>query len=206
MKVKTLRISFYGLITVLILAVIGGIAYMIKVGGGTLPVVGQAPNFTAKNVDGKTVSMKNLNGKIVLITWYYTHCTDECPLTMYRFEQVQQELEKQGIFGKKVVLVAMTLDPSRDTAPVIKQYAEHFHANLNGWYFLRATPNQTIQILNAWGIKVKPDTDKEFLEHTSKTELVDSSGNIRAEYNTANLNPKQLESDINGLVSRMNWE
>ncbi|MDQ0188629.1 SCO family protein [Alicyclobacillus cycloheptanicus] len=206
MKSKPVRFTLYGIIGVLIVAVIGGIWYMLRAGGGSLPVEGQAPNFSAQDVSlNKTVSMQSLSGKIVLITWYYTHCTDECPLTMYRFEQIQQQLEKQGTFGKNVILVAMTLDPTRDTPPVIRQYANHFHANANGWYFLRANPAQTIQILNAWGIKVKPSTDKEFIEHTSKTDLIDQNGNIRAEYNTANLNPNQVVHDVNSLVSRTNW-
>lgn len=206
MHSKTLRAGFIGLVVVLVLAIVGGIVYILREGGGTLPVAGQAPNFSAENIsNGKPFTMQSANGKIVLITWYYTHCTDECPLTMYRFEQIQQQLEKKGTFGKKVILIAMTLDPARDTKPVIEQYAHHFNANFKGWYFLRATPAQTIQILNKWGIQVKASTDKEFIEHTSKTELIDQNGNIRAEYNTANLNPNQVVSNIDSLVSRMSW-
>lgn len=179
---------------------------MARAGGNSLPVAGQAPNFTAQDIsDNQPVAMQNLNGKIVLITWYYTHCTDECPLTMYRFEQIQKQLQKQGLFGKKVVLIAMTLDPKRDTAPVIAQYAAHFNADTSGWYFLRATPVQTARILGQWGIQVKASANKEFLEHVSKTDLIDQNGNIRAQYNTANLDPTKVVSDIHNLVSRMRW-
>lgn len=198
-------VLFYTIISVLVIGIVGSIVYIIRAGGGSLPVSGQAPNFSAEDIHGTTVSMKDLNGKLVLITWYYTHCTDECPLTMYRFEQIQNQLEQQGDFGKKVVLVAVTLDPARDTIPVIRQYAAHYHANLNGWYFLRANPAQTVQILHKWGIQVKPSTDKEFIEHTSKTDLLDQSGNIRASYNTANLDTKTVLSNINSLIARMNW-
>lgn len=206
MKAKSKRIGFYSVVGVLILAAVGGIVYMLRAGGGSLPVAGQAPNFTAQDIsDEQPVSMQSLNGKIVLITWYYTHCTDQCPLTMYRFEQIQHQLEKQNLFGKKVVLIAMTLDPARDTPPVIKEYAAHFNANTSGWYFLRATPAQTTAILSQWGISVKPSTNKEFIEHISKTDLIDQNGNIRAQYNTANLNPNQVVADIHNLVSRMQW-
>lgn len=178
---------------------------MFREGANSLPVAGQAANFTAQNVNGQTVSLNNLNGKIVLMTWYYTHCTDECPLTMYRFSQVQKQLERQGVFGKKVVLIAMTLDPTRDTMPVLRQYGQHFGADFSGWYFLRTSETNTLQILNAWGIQAKPSTDKEFIEHTSKTVLIDQNGNIRKEYNTANLDPKQITSDIDSLLRREKW-
>jgi len=194
-----------GIIGVLIVAVIGAIVYMFRLGSGSLPVAGQAPQFSAQNVNGKTVSMSDLNGKIVLVTWYYTHCTDECPLTMFRFEQIQNQLEKQGEFGKNVVLLAITLDPTRDTVPVIKQYANHYNANFSGWYFLRANPNQTATILKKWGIQVQQNQNQEFIEHTLKTDLIDQNGNIRATYNTANLNTNKVLSNIHSLVQRMSW-
>lgn len=204
-KVNPLSVAYYAIIAVLVIGIIGSIIYMVRAGGGSLPVAGQAPDFNAENVNGKMMSMNDLHGKIVLITWYYTHCTDECPLTMYRFEQIQNRLEKQGNFGKKVVLVAVTLDPARDTIPVIQAYSAHYHANRSGWYFLRANPSKTIKILSQWGIQVKPSTDKEFIEHTSKTDLIDQNGNIRASYNTANLNVNTVVSNMDSLVARMSW-
>ena len=207
--------SFYGFIGLLLIAVIGGIVYMARIGGGTLPVVGQAPIFSADEVvsasapvtaSTKPIAMTSFNGKIVLITWYYTHCVDECPLTMFRFEQIQDALKKDGLFGKKVVLIAMTLDPTRDTPPVITEYASHFHADAAGWYFLRATPTNTRSILKQFGILVKPSTNPEFIEHVSKTELIDANGNIRAQYNTANLNTTTILNNIHSLVARENWQ
>lgn len=205
MKQRWFNRAFYALAAAVMVAIAGGVLYIVRAGGGSLPVTGQAPDFSARVVTGKPFSLKAQHGKLVLITWYYTHCVDECPLTMFRFEQIQQQLEKAGTFNRKVELVAMTLDPSRDTVPVIEQYAAHFHDNPAGWYFIRTSPAQTLQILNAWGVKAAPNTDKEFIEHVSKTVLIDQNGNIRATYDTANLNPTQVVSDINSLISRMNW-
>lgn len=205
-KSKRWQRWFYPLVAILALVVVGEIAYMFQTGGGSLPVTGRAAEFTARDVyTGRPVSLRSLEGKIVLLTWYYTHCTDLCPLTMYRFYQIQQRLRAQGLFGKKVVLIAMTLDPARDTAPVIRQYGNHFHEDPAGWYFLRATPAQTTHILKAWGVGVKPGADKEFIEHTTKTVLIDQSGNVRATYPTANLNPSQVVTDMQSLVARANW-
>jgi protein SCO1/2 len=155
------------MVGLLILGLLGGIGNIWRAGTGTLPVAGQAPNFTATDVTGKTVSLSSLHGKIILMTWYYTHCTDECPLTMYRFEQIQNELIKQHEFGKRVLLIAMTLDPTRDTVPVIEKCGQHFNANLSGWYLLRTSLQKTDAILRAWGIQAKPSSNKEFIEHIS---------------------------------------
>lgn len=196
---------FYGIVAILLIAVIGVIVYMFRAGSQSLPEEGQAPNFTAANVQGKPVSLDQLNGKVVVVTWYYTHCTDECPLTMYRFEQLQSKLQQQGKFGNDVVLIALTLDPQRDTRAVIAKYSAHYHADYNGWYFLRANPAQTTKILKAYGIQEKQLPDTESIEHTLKTEIIDQDGNVRKTYTTANLNPNQMMSDINSLLARKNW-
>lgn len=179
---------------------------MLNAGSGSLPVTGEIHNFTALDVaNGKVVSLRSLTGKLVLMTWYYTHCTDECPLTMYHFYQIQTLLQKDGLFGSKVILIAMTLDPARDSASVIRQYSAHFQADPQGWYFLRDSVQETDRILKQWGVLVKPGTDKEFIEHTTKTVLIDQNGNVRDTYTTANLSASQIVADIQSVLSRDNW-
>ena len=206
-RIKRSHLWVYSIAVILCLFIAGEISYMIRAGAESLPVQGAAADFTATDVaDGKQVALQNLQGKIVLMTWYYTHCTNECPLTMYRFEQMQNQLTRDRLFGGRVVLVAMTLDPARDTPSVILQYSRHFHANYRGWYFLRANVGKTDRILKSWGVEVKPSTNKEFIEHTTKTVLIDQSGNIRATFPTANLNPSAVVADIRNLVSRESWQ
>ncbi len=202
---KWFNTLFYGIAAVVVCVVIGGIVYMFRAGASSLPEGGQAPSFTAYNLSDKPVALNQLNGKVVVMTWFYTHCTDECPLTMYRFEELQNKLKQQGTFGKDVVLVAVTLDPKRDTTPVLQAYAAHYHADSRGSYFLRDNPTETAKILESYGIQEKQLPDTEAIEHTIKTEIIDQNGNIRKTYNTANLNPDQMLSDINSLLARKNW-
>lgn len=198
--------KLWGVILVAIVATGAfAIVYMIRQGGGSLPVTGQISNFTATDINGQTVSLANLNGKIRLFTWFYTHCPDQCPLTAYRMEQIQNQLEKSGQFGSRVVFVSMTLDPVRDTLPVIRQWANQFHANFQDWYFLRATPAQTARILKAYGVGRKQVQNSSVIEHVIKTILIDQNGNIRATYPLANLNTDQVLSNIRNLISKENW-
>lgn len=201
MKGKVWRNAlFFGATSVLSLGVVAGLWYMIAKGGSALPTLGQAPNFTAVNVNGQPVSFQNLNGKVRVVTWFYTHCPDVCPMTAVQLSEVQQQLEQKGQFGKDVVIVSINIDPTRDTLPVIKQWSSLFHPDYNGWYFLRATPAQTPAILKAWGIYVGKSSDNpELLTHTAQTELIDQNGNIRKIYGN-NLDPNQVVSDIENLL------
>lgn len=202
-KVTRPKLWTYVLAGVLSAVLIGEVAYMMDQGLSSLPVTGLAPNFTATDVStGEPVSLASLHGKVVLMTWYYTHCPNICPLTMYDFEQVQDQLEKEGVFGSKVVLLAVTFDPVRDTPPVIRAYSAHFHANPAGWYFLRATPGATAGILQAWGVQVKQSSNPMFYLHTTKTVLIDQFGNIRWTYPTEYLNPTQIVSNVQNLIAR----
>lgn len=196
----------YGIAIVLSSVLAGEITYMMNAGLSSLPVTGTAPNLTAINVaTGKPLSLDSLHGKVVLMTWYYTHCPNICPLTMYHFEQVQDQLEQQGVFGNKVVLVAVTFDPVQDTPSVIRQYSQHFHANSRGWIFLRSAPSQIDTILQQWGVQVRQTSDPMFFLHTTKTVLIDQFGNIRWTYPTEYLDPGEIVANIQSLLARSNW-
>src|SRR3989337_3080347 len=78
-----------------------------------------APDFTLINQDGARVSLHQFRGRLVILTFIYTHCPDICPLTTAKLVQVQNELKKSGWFGKKVVLLSMTFEPKRDKPDVI---------------------------------------------------------------------------------------
>src|SRR5262249_27996293 len=45
-----------------------------------LPQIGPAPDFTLATKEGKRLSLHDLRGKIVAITFLYASCADTCPL------------------------------------------------------------------------------------------------------------------------------
>src|SRR5215467_8340950 len=49
-------------------------------GGERLPVIGPAPPFTLTSQDGRVVSLADLSGKIVAVSFIYTSCPDICPM------------------------------------------------------------------------------------------------------------------------------
>lgn len=202
---KPSTIAFTAIVTVLVLGIVGGLLYMVRRGGSALPVAGQAPNFTLTNLNGQPVSMQSLNGKVRLVTFFYTHCPDECPLTAFQMEQVQNQLKQQGLFGSKVDFISISIDPVGDTPTLIRNFADHAHADFNGWYFLRGNEATTTQVLNGWGIQVKQGTSPGQIEHVIKTELVDEHGNIRKVYTSTQLPVKQVVADIHNLLSRRTW-
>ncbi|MCL6517677.1 SCO family protein [Alicyclobacillus sp.] len=205
MKSRGARWAFYAVVAVLVLGIAAGVGYMLRAGGGSLPVMGQASDFTAVNTDGRPVRFSQLDGKIRLVTFFYTHCPGPCPLTAYRLEQVQNDLKQQGLFGSKVAIVSVTLDPEHDSVQDIRAWASHYNPDYDGWYFLRPDPKDLPAILKAWGVYRQPVPNSVYISHTLVTELVDQNGNIRATYLGDNPDPKQMEKDIHSLIARWNW-
>ena len=93
------------------------------------------PNVLLTTQDGKQVRFYDdlVKGKSVAINIIYTSCTDECPLETARMAEVQRLLGAH--VGKDVFFYSISIDPEKDTAPVLKAYADKFNVG-PGWLFL----------------------------------------------------------------------
>jgi protein SCO1 len=98
------------------------------------------PNVPLTTQDGKTVRFYDdlLKDKKVVINVIFTSCTDVCPLETANLVQVTKLLGDR--VGKDVHFYSISIDPKRDTPPVLKAYAEKFGAGGPGWLFLTGKP------------------------------------------------------------------
>jgi cytochrome oxidase Cu insertion factor (SCO1/SenC/PrrC family) len=97
-----------------------------------LPVYGSVPDFALIDQNGRPVRKADLEGKIWIANFIFTNCPDECPLMTVEMGQLQSDLA--AVPGLR--LVSITVDPERDTPPVLSEYAERFHAHPKRWLFL----------------------------------------------------------------------
>ena len=93
------------------------------------------PNVPLVTQDGKTVHFYSdlLKGKMVVINFIYTKCTDSCPMETAKLAQVQRLLGDR--VGRDVFFYSISIDPQRDTPAELKGYADKFHVK-PGWLFL----------------------------------------------------------------------
>src|SRR5689334_23140834 len=85
--------------------------------------IGPAPAVELTDSSGRPFALKDLRGKVVLVSFIYTTCSGTCPGTTHTMYRVQQTLKDAGLLGKEVELVSISLDPKRDTPDVLAQYA-----------------------------------------------------------------------------------
>src|SRR3970040_765785 len=142
-----------------------------------------APDFALVNQDGARVSLRQFRGRLVILTFIYTHCPDICPLTTAKLVRVQNELKKRGWFGKKVVLLSMTFDPQRDTPAVMKAYAAKFKVDHARWRFRSGPPGTVMKVVQAYHVPVRPSAKPGRIDHGLPTLVIDPQGRILGLYN-----------------------
>ncbi|WP_410772040.1 SCO family protein [Fontibacillus sp. BL9] len=147
-----------------------------------LPVIRPVESFSMENVDGKTVTLEETNGKVRLFYFFFSNCPDVCPVTTFRLSQVQDVLKEKGLFGKDASIVSISFDPERDTREQIKAFGDKFKADYSGWYFLRGDQQKTMDLaMNSFKILINQDRDGNFV-HMDLIGLVDREGNLREIY------------------------
>jgi protein SCO1/2 len=166
-----------------------------------LPVIGEAPDFDLVSQDGERVTLADSAGKVLAVTFIFTNCPDICPTLTLNMAQVQEMLG--GEFGKTIAFVSITIDPERDTPKVLKEYAEAFGANLDGWAFLTGEPAALKKVAQGYGVFAEKATGGG-VDHTLLTSIVDKRGVLRVQYIGYRFDLEEFRSDLVSLVGEAN--
>lgn len=143
-----------------------------------LPVRGEGAEFSYADTDGNTVSLSGTNGKVRLLYFFFANCPDVCPPTTAIMSQVQDELKEDGLFGKDVQFLSVTIDPTHDTPEALKEFSERFGADPEGWKFLRGDEQETFDLALKYELMAGKDKDGNFF-HSNLIVLLDKKGQIR---------------------------
>jgi protein SCO1/2 len=88
---------------------------------GSEPPAGIAlPDFSLRNYDGRLVSSDELRGRVSLLTFLDSQCTDSCPLiawTVARMLDALTAAEREGMQA-----VAITTEPAEDTRASVRSF------------------------------------------------------------------------------------
>ena len=169
--------------------------------GASLRKIGPAPAFSLTTQDSTRLSLKQLRGKVVVVTFIYTSCADTCPLLTAKMAGLQTRLGMD--FGAKVFFVAITVDPEQDTPATLKRYAETHGVDLAGWAFLTGIPSEIREVARQYGVvyKKRPRGD---VDHTFLTSIVDTNGTLRVQYMGVRFAPDEFLRDLQSLLPEGN--
>jgi len=130
--------------------------------------------FTLRDADGKLRSLADFRGRLVLLYFGYASCPDVCPTDL---AAIAGALRLLGERAAQVQPLFVTLDPARDTAPVLRDYAAAFHPSLIA---LRGSEAETRELARSYKVffeKVPDGKGGYWIDHAAFTFLLDRSGN-----------------------------
>ncbi|WP_431048609.1 SCO family protein [Roseateles sp. L2-2] len=157
-----------------------------------------ARGFSLPDQNGKTRTLEDFKGKVVVVFFGFTQCPDVCPTTLAELAQVKKAL---GPDGDKVQGVFVTVDPERDKPELLKAYLESFDP---GFVALRGTPEQlkeTAKEFKIYYAKVPGKTpDSYTMDHTAASFLFDPQGRVRV-FSRYGAGASALMSDIKALIA-----
>jgi protein SCO1/2 len=114
------------------------------------------PAFTLTDTSGSPFAFgPQTKGKLTYLFFGYTHCPDVCPATMSFLSAAigQQPAAVQ----RRIAVVFVTVDPTRDTGPVIRRWLDHYSHTFVG---VRGSDAQIAAVERRAGIPVAPPAKK----------------------------------------------
>ena len=130
------------------------------------------PDFALTDQDGKRVQFSDLRGKVVLLTFLYTHCPDVCPLIA---ENLNSELRKLPTAQREQVRVlAISVDPKGDTPAQVRGYVK-VHRLLPQFRYLIGTKQELTAVWQKLDVQAVA-RDPDLVDHTTYTLLVNRTG------------------------------
>lgn len=164
-------------------------AFVLAASAGAAPIAGlksglfepprAAPMIGLRAADGGAFDLAKYRGKLVVLEFGFTRCTEVCPLSLASLAQARKLL---GAAAADVQVVFVTVDPARDTGAVLHRYLASFDPSFIG---VTGTQQQVDAVLKAYGIsatrKMVDGSKTDYtMHHSSYLYFVDKAGMLRA--------------------------
>ena len=157
-----------------------------------------AKDFALPDTDGKLRTLKDFQGKAVVVFFGYTQCPDVCPTTLTEIAEAKKLL---GADGSRVQGVFITVDPERDTPELLKAYVANFGPDMVA---LRGNAAQTAAVAKDYKVYYKRVEGKTpgsyFMEHTAASYIYDPQGRLRL-YSRYGSGAQALADDLKLLLA-----
>jgi protein SCO1/2 len=160
------------------------------------------PDFTLTNEDGKQIRLSDFHGKVLLMTFIYTHCplTDYCPRMSRNFATIDKTLQQFPSMYDKTHLLSVSFDPKRDTPAVLRSYGgaytgKYTNETFDHWSFAVPLESDVDPLFKFFDVSSVPAPGGT-LTHTLSTVVIGPDGKIAAWYTGNDWTVPQVLAEI----------
>jgi protein SCO1/2 len=163
-----------------------------------------APDFALTDQDGGTTRLSGLRGKLVLMTFGFTHCPNICPTTLAHLAAICQGLPARD--QERVRVLFITVDPARDTPRALKEYLGFYARGFTG---LTGSAGQIAKVAKDYGAYYEAQMqdsqvagDYYTINHSAYVYLIDPQGRYALLYDNDKLaDHARMSADIAHLLA-----
>jgi len=134
-------------------------------------------DFRLTDHNGKTRTLADFHGKVVVVFFGYTQCPDVCPTTLTEMKAALQQL---GADAKRVQVLFISVDPERDTRELLAHYVPAFDPSFLGLFGDAQATAKTAKEFHVFYQKQPGSTPESYsVDHTAGSYVFDPQGRVR---------------------------
>ena len=167
----------------------------------SLPVINNnVQPFAFTNQNGKTISEKDVDGKVYVGEFFFTTCKGICPKMNLNMKGIYEHYKSEPDFA----IISHTCMPETDSVPLMKAYSQKMGAGPN-WYFVTGSKDSLYKMARESYLldndKNNSMNIKDQFIHTQFFAVVDKEGRVRGVYDgLKNDELDKLSRDIKDLL------
>ncbi len=154
-----------------------------------------APDFALRDQHGRTIQLSALRGRIVVLTFLYTHCVDICPLIAVNVTSAVRSLEAGA---RDVAMVAVSVDPRHDTHAAVARFLSEEHLPAR-FHYLTGPLSELKPVWQDYNLLIEPGTDGR-VAHSAYVLVLDRRGRPRIYY-PPSVSAPVLARDLRGMLA-----
>jgi protein SCO1 len=147
-----------------------------------LPILSYVKPFSFTSQQGKTITQADVQGKVYVAEYFFTHCTSICPDMNKNMRELINTFKNEP----DLLVLSHTCDPARDSVARMKQHADSLGADPTRWIFLTGSKDSLYHAARISYLLDDPRNNNMSISdqfiHTQFFALVDRNGRVRGVY------------------------
>jgi protein SCO1/2 len=125
--------------------------------------------------ENKTIELKELKGKTLVMVMIYTSCKAACPRLVADMRNIEAQIPDEKI--KDIQFVLISIDPLTDTPKRLKSFAIENVMDDEQWMFLQGTESGVREFANVLSMKYKEISPIDF-SHSNIISVFNPAGEL----------------------------
>lgn len=137
----------------------------------------KVPQFSFVNQNKDTITNLDYKGKVYLVEFFFTRCTDICIPMNHNLQAIAKQFENREDFG----IASFSIDPEHDQPEVLKKYRDEYGVTHPNWHFMTGDRDLIRKLSNeGFYLATNVEGDEKDLYHSGLFALIDKNGFIRS--------------------------